>query len=116
MTDNVDDFINKKISLIVDDDEKSIIQLSDIINERFSDCSHFDVHKNNLYDYWRECKEEEEVGVSWALIFVDGYNEFNAYREIKDEELRRKMTAKEILKDDTPEEITENELLDLFEV
>ena len=116
MTDNIDNFINKKISLIIDDDEESIIQLSDIINERFSDCSRFDVRKNNLYDYWADCKQEEAMGISWALIFIDEFNDFNAYREIEDEELRQKMTAKEILKEDTVKEITENEMLDLFEV
>lgn len=116
MTDNIDDFINKKISLIVDDDEESIIQLSDIIDERFSDCSCFDVRKNNLYDYWRDCKQNEENGIYWALIFVDECNDFNAFRYANAEELRQKMTAKEILKDSTIKEIPENELLDLFEV
>ena len=121
MTDNIENFINKKISLIIDDDEEGIIQLSDIIEERFSDDLNFSYDKNinNLYDYWRDCKEDEQAGVFWELIYIDETDGFNACHYESAKERRQKtvaMTVREILEDNPTKEISENELLDLFEV
>ena len=124
MTDNVERFIKKEISLIVDDDRESIIQLSDTIEENFSDSLNLDNDSynskiNNLYDFWESCKNDKRQGVVWEVIFVDIDNSFNACRGFSAVERRKRtiaMTAKEILEDSSVQEISENELLGLFEV